>query len=778
MSLTSSRNLTAKKQMFQSKISNYLTNSVGKIMLYSPPGGGKTFLLRGLLTDGLLGIDSDDLYIYWESKLQKNTRADKLDTSQIMAAWSLFGSTAVFDVRVGVTNLHKWYLLYSSRIGFANIAYLPEKELYLSRLSGRKDNTIATFSKWYEDAEKMINQWKTLSEMRKGFDVVINTIDEFRYLVYSNHFNTMGDSFKINRDYGSEYHDANYGKALRAAIMRQYDKSKTYVVLGIGPSELKQLAFGTVKTLIYGKRNDDMLSIPYKETNPSTGPFLELGLDKFETIYHILNFVGADVDNCIELVNEFTTVQHFEFKYNQKTNFYSASMYRSVFDYNLPEVTTYSHDYMKLIISELDLFRKTVKDSKCRRLVYFMIVRNVFTTPLIKNLKGKILYLPFQNYDSTRVAIFYDKNLANDDLELSLSEVYSNVLTFNEMRKNFPKYEEIAFNTIMSSLTHNIDILNYRPNKNHFVVGLFSLSNLSNHPLTVRRFIRRVVRRCKCIFTLPNSKMEKYISSDENMFKDGKLITKHEGVEYIDHGYNPNEFWEMKGVAIYPTLDIIWRGRYSEVRDCDFKVYRLPPHDGSSLMHKVWFAVGKLDDETRIQTHQNSQTHSMLPIAKLLRTVFGFDSNRVYRLRSLISKGRDEDVTAVLSSRGTYVQDEKVYSTPGHAINLIIASNFMIIDMERWFDTIEGNYLYHLDVNFKKRVDIEAAHGNISEIDSVDKMWHPPGDFIDLVDTTRVLCNILDMDFQDRYITKRVKKLIEEYGNRLLQPSDEKLVLS
>lgn len=283
--------------------------------------------------------------------------------------------------------------------------------------------------------------------------------------------------------------------------------------------------------------------------------------------------------------------------------------------------------------------------------------------------------------------------------------------------------------------------------------------------------------RTKCIFTLPNSKMKRYIHTDENFFENGKFVTVHDHVTYQDHAYDPNEFWQYKKVHIYPTLDIIWRGRYGEVKNCDFEVYRLPPHDGNSILHKIWFAVGRLDDETRIQTHRNSQTHEMLPVAKMLRKVFGFDSNVVYRLRSIVSKNRDPSTTSVLSSKGTYIKNDKVHSTPGHAINMIIASQWTIIDMERWFDTIEGNYLYHLDSNFKRLVDQEAKHGNIAEIDSVTKIWHPPDDFIDLVDTANVIMKLLGYEYPHSYISKRVKTLRRIYGARLTQPSDEKLVL-
>jgi hypothetical protein len=771
---------SASDRFFHTQIARYVDAEVSPLMIVAAPSTGKTFFARQVRTDGFGCFESDDLYWRWWATIHPGKPPGPTDPIvEAMAAWSIHGASFVKDINIGTTNLNNVYLSYSSRAGFANVMYYVEDDVFEERMTSRglSDSDKRMFREWRSTHAEQIKLINERGFPDWGIDVVIGNLDEMAYLHSTINYNALGDAKYLTRK--TEVKPGKvYAASIRAAIMHFIPKYMTYVSLGPGRSEITQLSKRRTKSRCIGFYQPTKLSVGYDPKPIIHGENPEA--DRFETVFNILNIVGANVDQVLTLgtIKQITKRKIYMSAVTRK---YSAVVYRRTFEYDLSDVTTTSKKYITLLTEELKYIRDLIKDPNCMRIVYYMVVRPIFTTPLIKHVPGKVVFLPFQPFQSTRIALFWDRKICDTWItRFSLSEMYNRITNFNYGQKHNEVLREQAFKEVCNTVIECKNFLKYKPGKNEYPVGLFSLSNTVNRRQDVMSLIKRCVKRGLCIFNLPSIVGARYIhDTPEHRYTHlGKtLVTSlDEGIVYTDHVYDHVDFWSMKDVAVYPSLDVVWRGRYY-LEDHRWKVRPMPPCNGRAKLHHMWFYVGRLDESTNVQTHWNSQTHLMLPVAKLIRSCYGMDSNRVYSLRSIVAKRKDPSVISVSSSRGSYItQQGNVHAIPGHLINLMIASWFTVIDIERWFNTIIHNYQYFLSKEVRNDTQLLLQQGKLAEPDSVGKLWHHPDDFIHAIDVIKEWESQLNISLDYVYLEAIIDKIVSEYSTKL-PPSDDRKIL-
>ena len=103
---------------------------------------------------------------------------------------------------------------------------------------------------------------------------------------------------------------------------------------------------------------------------------------------------------------------------------------------------------------------------------------------------------------------------------------------------------------------------------------------------------------------------------------------------------------------------------------------------------------------------------------------------------------------------------------PGHLLNLVVASQYEVVDLDRWFDTIEGNMKMVLGdkkliAKAKKYYDVNMLVEPDSFVPKLT-LWHHPLDFKYSTEMVRFYHGLLDLEEVDfSYIEKRSKRLMK-----------------
>jgi uncharacterized pyridoxamine 5'-phosphate oxidase family protein len=299
------------------------------------------------------------------------------------------------------------------------------------------------------------------------------------------------------------------------------------------------------------------------------------------------------------------------------------------------------------------------------------------------------------------------------------------------------------------------NIFEYQPNSKHFVFAGWSLSNdipgvVNNKPRRVRKFVKSL-KNTTALITLPNSNIPNgtYMNS-QVISENGKiyLTTRHGEKVYRDLAYNPNSFWGC--CQVIRLIDVILMAKYQFKTPKKEEYFNIeietdfPACDTTDYSCSLWFGVGYLIKDTSVQHHINSQTHLMMPVAKILRRCTRFDSLTVYSWRAFQTKRQ----TIAVSSKVTSLQGNVRRTMAGHFINLIVASTFLFaIDIPRFLDTIIGNFKRY--IGDTKQIALEEkyfAKRDIAEIDSYRRLWHTVDDFDEAILVAQKICKMLRTD--------------------------------
>jgi hypothetical protein len=149
---------------------------------------------------------------------------------------------------------------------------------------------------------------------------------------------------------------------------------------------------------------------------------------------------------------------------------------------------------------------------------------------------------------------------------------------------------------------------------------------------------------------------------------------------------------------------------------------------------QVWMVIEKKVHDP-IQTVMASQTHLVKTVSSVLRRVLRLTSDTLHNMRrqALIQYGG----IPIVSSRvtGYFELDGAQYyvAVAGHLVNMIIASAYYVVDVDRWLDTIFANA--------KKPYDRD----DLEEIRSRGKTWHSFVDYFLAVVTCENMVKLFDL---------------------------------
>jgi hypothetical protein len=456
---------------------------------------------------------------------------------------------------------------------------------------------------------------------------------------------------------------------------------------------------------------------------------------------------------------------------------YTVFMYRQFNDYQLVDSESVSQLYIQYLSEEIKLFNMYTEDKKCRRIYYFMVLRNLFRESMFK-LKGVVVYIPLIDYYQTRVLIIYDINQHYNDITESITNLYIHVRQVNNLRYQNSKVEDQLMVNYLNSLVDHHNIFEIKPIENTIYISTYAISNHQNDRGDIYKYIINFSKQCECYFLLPNLQCGPYVKSKNIEFSNSLLIQKADGnmyrSVYSDHAFLPSDFWGYCNVA--PVNEIIYRLGYDN-KNKQWKYKKGPLFVSSSIAYSrtLWFVVGNFK-RTPYQSLKESVTQ-LIVVSRLLRKVIGFDSNYIYNLRVFEHMRTNPDDIILMSQDSTaYNKDNsEVISTSGHAINLIVGAAIQPIDVPHWFDTIICNM--KRDSKYDKVIKILEENNDLPELKDKDHIWHVSSDFINVYNIVILIIDLfkfpkINMKFIDRMLKKcismkitsppRVKLMLEE----------------
>jgi hypothetical protein len=122
-----------------------------KVILYAPPGSGKTYYSRRLMRDGCIVLDTDDFMF---SGQELNDAEDYIVAENTTAF--MLSSYIFTNLSVVMTNLHGSFLASAVRMGFDVIGVWVDTDTFMTRAAMKKTAvpTIDQMVEWRDDMEK------------------------------------------------------------------------------------------------------------------------------------------------------------------------------------------------------------------------------------------------------------------------------------------------------------------------------------------------------------------------------------------------------------------------------------------------------------------------------------------------------------------------------------------------------------------------------------------------------------------------------------------------
>lgn len=742
------------------------------IVIYALPGSGKTTIARSILGKGLPVIDSDDAFFQWRKKVENNEQAEE------MAGWSLFASTFVGGVKVVVTNLHNTFLRYASRAGFTIIGVWLEKEEYLRRVKTRKDLDVNLCSKWYDD----VKSWRYSSYDK--INVWVKDASEIAYYVYAKNSSAHGRSTYIDSSIDEGENQSKFGEVLRTSAMSYANRfDKVYTALGAGSREVQSLSEKLVCSKIYGNWTPPDIKVKI-EANPILSSGSPEQKSRVNIIARVLACVGSAIKRVYVIgslpipkgIEEYQNIEIIQFtglKDIKRDKPFSLFIWEGTDKYDLPLNHASSVSYEKRLYEQLIIVGQCIRIRSCNRVVFNAVVRPIFQHLGVKDCSLQFLPLPDIDYSSLRCILWWDR-IIHEGIKpyfLSFTMLYEKVISYNNYRKANRNFDDTLFKNVLCSVIVQRNIMKFKPLKEDFVVGLFSISNAMNPRNEIISLIRTCCEKNKCMFTLPNKLMENFsYKRKTDWFAGGKFHTYMDGWgELLDRTFYPSDFWKYDNVQVFTINDVITNAKFTVI---DGKVHTkklFSQVNGQSHMMWYYFFVGNLvvDD---IQTFDNSQTSYMRSFAQIYRMALGASGDQVYQFRTQAIRNRDPDLLYFINTKGCGSDGEHIFGTSGHIINMILMSLIMPIDLPRLIATFVGNWKAYLkDKKFLKRYKLCFNNGEIAESDSsITNLWHHPIDLTDVAATVEIFMKDLPLPGIDLgYIKLFLDDTRKKYEHRI-----------
>ena len=212
------------------------------------------------------------------------------------------------------------------------------------------------------------------------------------------------------------------------------------------------------------------------------------------------------------------------------------------------------------------------------------------------------------------------------------------------------------------------------------------------------------------------------------------------------------------GRSIYSMIDFCMVMAYhlDGKRVADF--IGMNPKHKNNILYYADIKEGIIEYED-YQTWLNSQTSYVKFIGTQMRFVFGFSTTFARQFRNAVLSrmistfvpinSHDVNGHAILEGRKVYL------SVSGHVINLLIASSFTTIDINRYMKTVESNILTSRSVvQYMKKFNYLTGRNLLSERGwkYYTKLWHNYYDYYYAIIVYISLCRVLKIELNVRGI--------------------------
>jgi len=189
-----------------------------------------------------------------------------------------------------------------------------------------------------------------------------------------------------------------------------------------------------------------------------------------------------------------------------------------------------------------------------------------------------------------------------------------------------------------------------------------------------------------------------------------------------------------------------------------------------------WFIAIKktLLSDVNYQTWWNSQTHEVRKVSIPIRRILAVDSHSLHAFRRLALKRLYPDCVTIEDDRvnGYIMVDGKKQwvAVSGHLMNMLLYSEYGLIDFSRYLDTIEENVKAYsiqgrMDTTLKLLYSKELLAEDNTQ-DKIRRLWHSYYDFYVAVCAYMMLCQSLRMHFNPRatrYVLRRLNVIKLKY---------------
>jgi len=116
------------------------------------------------------------------------------------------------------------------------------------------------------------------------------------------------------------------------------------------------------------------------------------------------------------------------------------------------------------------------------------------------------------------------------------------------------------------------------------------------------------------------------------------------------------------------------------------------PYDSAGMLTQLWFFESNIvDNSYQFQDLVNNQTHHVKYFTAALREILNHDNETLHALRrEILAFDGIEPIDSSLVN-GYDRENDIFIAVAGHIINMLLATHWTVIDLNRYMDTIEAN---------------------------------------------------------------------------------------
>lgn len=269
------------------------------------------------------------------------------------------------------------------------------------------------------------------------------------------------------------------------------------------------------------------------------------------------------------------------------------------------------------------------------------------------------------------------------------------------------------------------------------LVSLFAVSNINNVKDGKNELLDKIRNRGHYIINYPCKSVMTWWRGYGIDVKDDYIVDG----SFIDHMMDPS----IDGFKTYDARTAIWWMR----RIDDYHNIEGEPFDINHKLVKMWMIETDLFENGLDQNPLNNQTHHVKYFTSRLREIMNHDNSTLHALRRYVIEsrgGQGLDHHAVNGYLNGYF-----VSVAGHMVNMLLASHFNVIDINRYLDVIMNNYK-----NGKVGDDVFEGLNQ-------DELWHSKMDWLLAVDVYKLMALVIFGNYKSDLAYHVVKRIVDIY---------------